>query len=60
MNMTDDDGWAGVNWNWAPAFRRNHAPAGYDRTHVFQIGWVYELPFGKGKSWANTGAASYI
>ncbi len=60
MNMTDDDGWAGVNWNWGPAFRRNYAPAGYDRTHVFQMGWVYELPFGKGKSWASTGAASYI
>ena len=20
MNMTDDDGWAGVNWNWGPRF----------------------------------------
>ena len=44
INMTDDDGWAAVGWNWAPVFDRNRAAAGYDRTHVFQIGWVYELP----------------
>ena len=60
INMTDDDGWAGVNWNWGPAFYRNRAPAGYDRTHVFQIGWVYELPFGKGKQWLNSGPAAYV
>jgi hypothetical protein len=60
MNMTDDDGWAGVSWNWGPAFRRNYAPAGYDRRHIFQLGWVYELPFGKGKAWVNSGPASYI
>ena len=58
--MTDDDGWAAVGWNWAPVFNRNRAAAGYDRTHVFQIGWVYELPFGKGKAWLNSGPVSYI
>jgi hypothetical protein len=56
--MTDDDGWAGVGWNWGPAFYRNRAVAGYDRTHVFQMGWVYELPIGKGKAWINNGLAS--
>ncbi len=50
IDYTDDDGWASVGWNWAPVFQRNRAPAGFDRTHVFQVGWVYELPFGKGKS----------
>lgn len=60
LNMTDDDGWAGVGWNWAPAFYRNRAPAGYDRTHVFQMGWVYELPAGKGKKFASSGPASYV
>ncbi|MFN7920968.1 MAG: carboxypeptidase regulatory-like domain-containing protein [Bryobacteraceae bacterium] len=53
INMTDDDGWAGVGWNWAPAFYRNRAAAGYDRRHMFNMGWVYELPFGKGKQWLN-------
>jgi hypothetical protein len=60
INMTDDDGWASVGWNWAPVFDRNRAPAGYDRTHVFQIGWVYDLPFGKGKPYANSGLLSHI
>ena len=49
IDYTDDDGWASVGWNWAPVFQRNRATAGFDRTHVFQVGWVYELPFGKGK-----------
>ena len=49
INMTDDEGWAGVSYNWGPAFHRNRAAAGYDRTHVFQMGYVYELPFGQGK-----------
>ncbi len=60
INMTDEDGWAGVGWNWGPVFNRNRAAAGYDRTHVFQLGWVYELPVGKGKSWVTSGPASYI
>lgn len=60
INMTDDDGWASVGWNWGPVFHRNRAPAGYDRTHIFQMGWVYELPMGKGKKYASTGFASYV
>ena len=60
IDMTDDDGWAGVGWNWAPVFQRNRAAAGYDRTHVFQVGWVYELPLGKGKPYVKTGPVGYI
>jgi outer membrane receptor protein involved in Fe transport len=60
INMTDENGWVSVNWNWDPAVHRNRAPAGYDRTHVFQMGYVYELPFGKGKKWASSGPASWI
>jgi len=60
IDMTDDDGWAGVIWNTPNVFSRNRATAGFDRTHVFQIGWVYELPFGKGKKWMNSGPASYL
>lgn len=60
INMTDDDGWAGVGWNWGPVFNRNRAVAGYDRTHVFQMGWIYELPVGKGKQFVKSGVASQI
>lgn len=54
INMADDDGWTSVNWNWGPVINRNRATAGYDRTHVFQMGWMYTLPFGKGKKFGNS------
>ncbi len=60
INMTDDDGWAGVMWNIPSQFSRNRARAGYDQNHIFQMGYVYELPFGKGKKFANSGAASLL
>jgi hypothetical protein len=46
-DMADEDGWTGVTWNYLPKFDDNFALSGFDRTHVFQIGWVYELPFFK-------------
>jgi len=36
-------------------FQRNRASAGFDQRHVFQLGWVYELPFGPGKKFLNSG-----
>jgi hypothetical protein len=60
IDYADDDGWTGVNWNWAPVFQRNRASAGFDRRHVFQLGWVYDLPFGSGKKFVNSGIASKV
>jgi hypothetical protein len=60
IDYADDDGWTGVDWNWAPVFQRNRASAGFDRRHVFQLGWVYELPFGPGKKFVTSGIASKI
>jgi hypothetical protein len=60
IDYTDDDGWAAVGWNDPNVFQRNRASAGFDRTHVFQLGWVYELPFGKGKPFLTSGVASKI
>jgi hypothetical protein len=60
INMADDNGWVGVNWNSPEVIYRNRARAGYDRRHVFQMAYVYELPFGKGKKWAQSGPASWI
>ncbi len=48
QNETDDDGWVGLSWHHPDLLDRNFALAGYDRTHVFQMGFVAELPFGKG------------
>jgi hypothetical protein len=60
IDYTDADGWASVGWNWGPVFQRNRAAAGFDRTHVLQIGWVYDLPLGKGKHMVKSGVAAAI
>ena len=60
IDYTDDDGWAAVGWNWAPVFQRNRAVAGFDRAQNLQMGWLYELPFGKGKTLAKSGAAAAV
>ena len=54
IDYTDDDGWAQPGW-FGDQFPRNRATAGFDRTQVFQLGWVYELPVGKGKMFVNGG-----
>jgi hypothetical protein len=60
IDYTDDDGWAGLMFNYAPDLGRNRATAGYDITHNFHLGYVYEFPFGKGKKWAQSGVSSVI
>jgi hypothetical protein len=50
MNETDDDGWVGLSWNQPSQLSRNYARAGYDRTHNFQMGFLYDLPFAKGST----------
>jgi outer membrane receptor protein involved in Fe transport len=44
-NEADDDGWESLQWNAPSQLNRNYALAGYDRTHVFQMAFVYELPY---------------
>jgi outer membrane receptor protein involved in Fe transport len=52
MNEADDDGWVGLTWNQPSQLSRNYAVAGYDRPHMLQMGFVYELPFGANSSGA--------
>ena len=49
-NMADEDGWVGLTWNHPLKFEDNFALAGFDRTHIFQMGFVYGLPFLKDSS----------
>ncbi len=61
FNYADDDGWASVrSFNWGPVIRRAYVPAGYDRTHMFTLGWVYELPVGKGLKYNLSGVTDKI
>jgi outer membrane receptor protein involved in Fe transport len=45
LNEADDDGWVGLSWNQPSQLSRNYARAGYDRPHMLQMGFVYELPW---------------
>jgi len=44
-NMADEDGWTALAWNHPLMYDENFATAGFDRTHMFQVGSAYELPF---------------
>ena len=51
LNETDDDGWTGpLTWNQPSQLHRNYARAGYDRPHMLQMGFVYQLPFARDSS----------
>ena len=45
MTTSGEDGWVGLTWNHPLMYDENFAVAVFDRTHVFQMGFVYELPF---------------
>ena len=47
MDETDDDGWVTLTWSQPSQLSRNYALAGYDRTHNFSMGFLYDLPFAK-------------
>jgi hypothetical protein len=57
MNMTDDDGTSGFDYNAPEVFERNYAPAGFDRRHTLTLAYTYRLPFGDG---GNTVMSSVI
>ena len=44
MNESDNDGRATLLFNTPSELDRNWAPAGFDRRHNLQVGFVYQLP----------------
>jgi hypothetical protein len=44
-NMADEDGWVGLTWNHPLMYDQNYALAGFDRTHIAQVGFVWAIPF---------------
>jgi hypothetical protein len=46
-NETDEDGWASLTWHHPSKLGDNFALSGEDRTHVFQLGFLYDLPFAR-------------
>lgn len=52
INENDEPSRGGLMFNHASVLHRNRALAGFDRTHNFHVGFLYELPFGPGKAFA--------
>jgi hypothetical protein len=57
--MTDDDG-SGLTWNLPEMWGRNRAQAGFNQPLVFQLGFVYDLPFGPGKAMLQSGIGRWL
>ncbi len=55
IDMANYGDWTTFMWNAAGVFYRNRARAAHDIPHIFQIGFVYDLPFGAEGKWATTG-----
>ncbi|MBI2686461.1 MAG: TonB-dependent receptor [Acidobacteria bacterium] len=55
IDLANYGDWTAFSWNAASVFSRNRASAANNIPHVFQLGYVYELPFGNGKKWATRG-----
>ncbi len=56
----NDEADSNLRFNAPSALARNRALTNFDRTHNLQIGSSAELPFGRGRKWAQNGFARYI
>jgi len=55
IDMADYSDWTETMWPSGLGWGRNRASASYDIPHNFELAYVYELPFGNGKTWAQSG-----
>jgi len=51
---------SGLFFNAVEVLNRNRSVLGFDRTHNLRLYSVYELPFGRGKRWMQSGFASML
>jgi hypothetical protein len=54
LNETDQA--AGYTWYTLRNARLNYGPSPFDRRHVFNAYWAYDLPFGKGRRFLSNNA----
>jgi hypothetical protein len=58
--MANYGDWTTFSWNAPSVFYRNKASAANNIPHMFQLGYVYEVPFGSGKKWATGGVPKAV
>jgi hypothetical protein len=60
IDMANYGDWTAFSWNADIVFYRNRASAANNIPHMFQIGYVYEFPFGHGKKWLTSGVPMHV
>lgn len=60
IDLANYSDWTGFSWNASSVFYRNRANSNFNIPHMFQFGYVYELPFGENRKWARSGVAAAI
>jgi hypothetical protein len=60
IDTADYSDWTEFRWNALNVFDRNRATASFNIPHNFQIGAVYDLPFGAGRAFAQRGVAGAV
>jgi hypothetical protein len=60
IDMANYGDWTAFSWNAPIVFNRNKASAANNIPHMFQLGYVYEAPFGNGKKWATSGVSKAV
>jgi len=60
IDYEDNEELSFLLWPFPSYIPRNKAVAGFDRTHNFEAYGLYELPFGRGKRYAQSGVASAL
>jgi hypothetical protein len=59
INYADNSD-SGLTFSYIPAYERNKALAGFDRTHNLQMYGIYELPFGASKRYLQSGVLGHL
>jgi hypothetical protein len=60
IDMANYGDWTAFSWNALSVLNRNRANAANNIPHMFQLGYVYEVPFGKTKKWATSGVPMHV
>lgn len=60
IDYEDNEELSFLLWPFPSYISRNKAVAGFDRTNNFEAYGVYQLPFGRGKKYAQSGIASAL
>lgn len=60
LSYADNEDLGSLTFPYPAFWRKNYAPAGFDRTNNVEIYGVMALPFGKGQRWLQSGAGNWI